>query len=58
MGENTEAPADAAYQQATTAFWDRTLGGVPNAPFPIAVAGVTSFVEGARQGNWSIPATR
>ena len=48
VAENTDTPADDAYQQATAAFWDRTLGGRPDAPFPPAVEGVTSFVEGDR----------
>ncbi len=58
VGENIEAAADTAYREATTAFWDRTLGGVADAPFPLAVAGVTSFVDGPRPAVWSIPATR
>nr|MBA3606272.1 hypothetical protein [Acidimicrobiia bacterium] len=49
VGENTDTPADAAYQEATTAFWDRTLRGRPDTPFPAPVAGVTSFVVGTTE---------
>lgn len=47
VGEDTDTPADVAYQEATTAFWDRTLGDRPDAPFPAPIDGVTSFVEGS-----------
>lgn len=48
VGEDTLTPADELYRQATTAFWDRTLGGRPDAAFPASVEGVAAFVEGAR----------
>lgn len=48
VAENTPTPADQAYRIATTVFWDRTLGGEPDEPFPdsIVIDGVTTFVEG------------
>ena len=57
VAENTDTPADEAYQQATTAFWDRTLGGQPDAAFPAAIPGVTSFVEGGRPMPAVLPPT-
>ena len=57
VAENTDTPADVAYQLATTAFWDRTLGGRPDAPFPAPVEGVTSFVDGQRASG-TLPPTR
>ena len=48
VAENTPTPADQAYRIATTVFWDRTLGGEPDEPFPdsIVIDGVTTFIEG------------
>lgn len=57
VAENTDTPADDTYQQATTAFWDRTLGARPDAPFPPSLDGVTSFVEGPRPRG-TLPGTR
>lgn len=48
VGEDTVTPADELYRQATTAFWDRTLAGRPDAPFPASVEGVAVLVEGDR----------
>ena len=48
VGEDTVTPADELYRQATTAFWDRTLGGRPDAAFPASVEGVGVLVEGDR----------
>jgi len=48
VGEDTETPADELYRQVTTAFWDRTLGGRPDAAFPASVEGVAVLVEGER----------
>lgn len=47
VGEDTPTPADEAYRVATTVFWDRYLGGQPDAPFPesIAIDGVTIFID-------------
>jgi predicted dienelactone hydrolase len=47
VAEDTVTPADASYQQTTTVFWARTLGGSVTEPFPEPVDGVTSFVVGA-----------
>jgi len=49
VGENTITAADEAYRVATTVFWDRTLGGRPDQPFPdsIVIDGVTSFIDGS-----------
>ena len=58
VGENTATPADEAYQQVTTAFWDRTLGGRPDTPFPLPIAGTTSFLDGPRTRPATLPATR
>lgn len=43
VGENTVTPADEAYRQATTVFWDRYLGGRPDTEFPdtVTIDGVT-----------------
>ena len=57
VGENTITPADELYRRATTAFWDRTLGGVAAAPFPADIAGVTTFVEGDRGLADPLPGT-
>ena len=57
VGENTVTPADELYRQATTAFWDRTLGGVATAPFPADIDGVTTFVEGPRAEAAPLPGT-
>ncbi len=48
VAENTPTPADEAYRIATTVFWDRTLGGEPEVPFPdsIVIDGVTTLVRG------------
>jgi hypothetical protein len=58
VAEDTDTPADEVFQQATTAFWDRTLGDRPDVPFPPSIAGVASFVEGARPMPSTLPATR
>lgn len=58
VGENTATPADEAYRQVTTAFWDRTLGGRPDTPFPLPIAGTTSFLDGPRGRPTTLPATR
>jgi dienelactone hydrolase len=55
VGENTITPADDTYRRATTTFWDRTLGGRPEQPFPADVDGVTSFVVGARPAQDVLP---
>ena len=55
VAENTDTPADETYQQATAAFWDRTLGGRAETPFPPPLEGITSFVEGDRG---ALPGTR
>jgi dienelactone hydrolase len=48
VAENTPTKADEAYRIATTVFWDRTLGGTPDEPFPesIVIDGVTTLVQG------------
>lgn len=45
VAENTETPADDAFREATTIFWDRHLGDQPEAPFPATVEldGVTTL---------------
>lgn len=58
VGEDADTPADAAYQAATAAFWDRTLGDAPAAPFPPPVAGITSFAEGDLPPPAALPGTR
>jgi dienelactone hydrolase len=46
VGENTPTPADEAYRIATTAFWDRYVGGHAETDFPpcIEIEGVTTFI--------------
>jgi dienelactone hydrolase len=46
VGENTVTSADLVYRDITTAFWDRTLGGIPDRPLPDSVEGVATLVEG------------
>ena len=60
VGENTDTPADEAFQDATTVFWDRTLGGQPNKPFPpsVVVPGVTTLEFGGAPSSAELPNTR
>ena len=58
VGEDTDTPADDIYRQATTVFWNRTLGARPDEPFPPSVPGVASFVEGQRVNDSLLPGTR
>ena len=56
VGEDTVTPADAIYREATTAFWDRTLGGVADRPLPDSLDGIATIVVGDRPVH--LPGTR
>jgi dienelactone hydrolase len=60
VGENTDTPADSAYQDATTVFWDRTLGATPDEPYPagVDVPGVTTLEADGVASAGGLPSTR
>ncbi len=60
VGENTDTPADTAYQDATTVFWDRTLGGTPDEAYPagVDVPGVTTLEADGVSSAADLPSTR